>query len=74
MTKDCCSSSQSDACACACGSNRDHKLCELTKPHNRFDVDKIMPLLDKPEYFCRCCGRLANQASSLCNPIPLTKK
>ncbi len=70
---DCCSTNQSNACSCGCGPDRDNKLCELTKPRNKFDVDKIMPLLDDPGYFCRCCGRLANKSENLCNPIKLKK-
>jgi hypothetical protein len=68
-----CCSVQSNACACGCDANRDNKLCELTQPHNKFDINKIMPLVDNPGYFCRCCGRLANQAENLCNPIKLNK-
>ena len=69
---DCCSV-QNNICSCGCDANRDNKLCELTKPHNKFDINKIMPLLDNSEYFCRCCGRLANKAENLCNPIKLKK-
>jgi hypothetical protein len=72
MTNNCCGDNSS--CDCGCSTNRANKLCELTKPHNQFEVGKILPLVDKPEYFCRCCGRLANMTDNLCNPILLTKK
>jgi len=70
MTNNCCE----NACACGCGSSRENKLCTLTKPHNQFDIGKIMPLVKDPKYFCRCCGRLANKAENLCNPILLKDK
>ena len=70
---DCCPANQSNSCACGYDSSRGNKLCELTRPHNRFDVDKIMQLVNKPEYFCRCCGRLANRAENLCNPMKFKK-
>jgi hypothetical protein len=77
MADNCCSSGaggDAGACSCGCDSNRENKLCELAKPHNRFDVEKVMALVNKPQYFCRCCGRLANQAENLCHPIPLIKR
>jgi hypothetical protein len=71
MANNCCDISNS--CGCGCGSNdrRENKLCELTKPHNQFDMKKILPLVNNPQYVCRCCGRLANEKENLCNPIKL---
>ncbi len=72
MANNCCDTSSS--CGCGCGNNnRENKLCELAKPHNQFDMDKILPLVNNPQYVCRCCGRLANKKENLCNPIKLTK-
>jgi hypothetical protein len=72
MENSCCDTGSS--CGCGCENNsRENKLCELTKPHNQFDMEKILPLINNPQYVCRCCGRLANKEESLCNPIKLTK-
>jgi hypothetical protein len=69
MADSCCD----NTCSCGCDSNRENKLCEMTKPHNQFDIKKILPLVNDAKYFCRCCGRLANRAENLCNPIELNK-
>lgn len=63
----------SNSCGCGSSSSRENKLCELTKPHNQFDMEKILPLVNDPQYVCRCCGRLANKGENLCNPIKLNK-
>jgi hypothetical protein len=70
MGKNCCDMDSS----CSCGGNRENKLCELTKPHNQFDLGKVVLLVDNPKYICRCCGRLANKEENLCNPIALTNQ
>jgi hypothetical protein len=72
MTNSCCDDNRS--CGCGCDANRENKLCELTKPRNNFDLDKILLLVANPKFICRCCGRLANKAENLCNPLLLTKK
>lgn len=68
MKNNCC---EGEECSCACTGDRSNKLCELTKPYNKFDVNKIIPLVNKPKYFCLCCGRLANDAEHLCNPLEI---
>ena len=69
MANNCCETSS----PCSCSGNRENKLCELTKPQNQFDMDKVVPLVNEPKHICRCCGRLANNEENLCNPIKLTK-
>ena len=70
MSNNCCGTNSS----CECGGSRENKLCEMTKPHNQFDLSKIIPLINSPKYVCRCCGRLANKKGNLCNPTELTSK
>ena len=72
MANNCCDTS--NACGCSCNGDRGNKLCELTKPHNQFDMEKIIPLVNDPKYICRCCGRLANKKENLCNPTELNNK
>lgn len=72
MSKNCCDTKNS--CSCSCNGSRENKLCELTKPHNQFDMEKIIPLVNNPKHICRCCGRLANNAEDLCNPRSLTNE
>ena len=72
MSSNCCDTEGS--CGCGCSESRENKLCELTKPHNQFDINKIVLLVDNPKHICRCCGRLANDPENLCNPQPLANK
>ena len=74
VTNNCCNLSSSCGCDCGNGGSRENKLCELTKPQNQFDMKKILPLVNNPQYICRCCGRLANKEESLCNPMELESK
>jgi hypothetical protein len=69
MTNNCCSGSSEVVCDCS--ANRENKLCELTKFHNQFNVEKIKALVNEPKFMCHCCGRLANEAENLCRPHPL---
>lgn len=71
MKQNCCEPNTN--CSCGCNSNRSNKLCELTLPHNQFDLEKITSLVNNPQYICHCCGRLANKAEHLCNPEILKK-
>ena len=69
MSGNCCESS------CNCGDNiPDHKMCMMSQPSNKFDVKKVMNLTSAPKYFCKCCGRTANEEANLCNPIKLTSE
>lgn len=69
MAESCCG----NTCSCGCDTDRSNKLCELAKPANRFNLEKYLPLVNDPQYVCQCCGRLANQAESLCNPVLIKK-
>lgn len=71
MGNSCCDTGSS--CGCGNRNSRENKLCELTKPHNHFDMDKILPLVNDPKHICSCCGRLANNEENLCKPTKLTK-
>ncbi|NOR45182.1 MAG: hypothetical protein GQ534_06295 [Candidatus Delongbacteria bacterium] len=65
MSESCCESS------CGCGNNiPEHKMCMQTQPTN-FNVGKVMKLTSNPKYFCKCCGRTANEKENLCNPTKL---
>ncbi len=46
------------------------KLCSLSCPCH-LDIKVLMPLVNKPRYICRQCGRAANRKQNLCRPVPL---
>ena len=52
------------------GSHKGH-LCVLVSEGL---FEKIKCLADKPKYICFNCGRVANAARNLCNPMPLEQK
>ena len=55
-----------------CGSEaKEICICKLTQPAGKFDLKKVLPLVDNPQYIRKCCGRLANSEEHLCNPEPL---
>jgi len=65
-----------DECNCeseegSCCGDRTGKMCTLTKPYHKFDVEKIKKLVNNPKFICKCCGRLANDKELLCSPAPL---
>ena len=51
-----------------CTGNHQVHICELAS-NNKFD--EIRPLVNKPEYICGNCGRVANTGENLCRPISL---
>ena len=52
-----------------CAGDHAQHLCELAGSQ-RFDM--IKELAKAPEFMCANCGRLADQAKNLCNPMPIT--
>ncbi|MBU4487412.1 MAG: hypothetical protein KKD38_10845 [Candidatus Delongbacteria bacterium] len=65
MSKNCCEGT------CDCTNIPEHKMCMRAQPSNKFDFKKIMKLTSDPKYFCKCCGRTANEKENLCNPTKL---
>ncbi len=45
-------------------------LCELAE-HGQVSLEQIKALVKDPKFICRKCGRVANRAESLCEPVPL---
>jgi hypothetical protein len=51
------------------GRHKGH-LCVLVSEKK---FDEIKKLAGRPKFLCFNCGRVANSASNLCNPMPLEK-
>jgi hypothetical protein len=51
-----------------CGTD---KLCALTCCTCNLDIKVIKPLVNKPRFICKNCGRVANDKRNLCQPAPL---
>ncbi len=51
-----------------CSGNHEGHLCVLASK-DQFEV--IKGLAKQPEFICFNCGRVADEAKSLCNPMPL---
>lgn len=63
----CCSTESS----CCCTNMPENKMCMLTQPPQKFDMEKVKQLTSDPKFICRCCGRTANEEENLCIPTPL---
>jgi len=51
-----------------CGEN---KMCALACCPCNLDIKKIAPLVNKPMFICKSCGRVANDKQNLCVPVRL---
>jgi hypothetical protein len=67
MENTCCN----DSCQCDCSNIPEHKMCKLTQPPLKFDLEKVKHLTSNPKFICKCCGRTANNEENLCSPISL---
>lgn len=71
MSDSCCDTDAECGCDVDCSNIPEHKMCRMTLPMNKFDLEKVKMLTSDPKHICRCCGRTANDKENLCNPIPL---
>ena len=57
---------------CECKESAEHKghLCVLAS-EGKFD--EIRTLVTDPKFLCFNCGRVADAAHNLCNPMPLER-
>ena len=58
-------------CGCDCNNIPPNRMCQLTQPAHKFDLDKVKKLTSNPKFICKCCGRTANNKENLCSPTPL---
>jgi len=60
----------SDTHQCTCAGAHSGHLCVL---ESRGLTEQIAQITDKPTVVCFTCGREANCAENVCNPMPIEK-
>lgn len=66
----CCGDDMS-VCSCGCPTDRSGKLCMLSLPMGKFNVEEFKKMVKDPKFICSCCGRASNDKKYLCSPKPL---
>lgn len=49
-------------------------LCKFRRAEIIGQIHQIQQLVDQPQFLCKSCARVANQASFLCKPAELAKE
>ena len=49
------------------------KMCSLSRAMRSTDGEAYVNLMSNPKYYCKRCGRVANEREYLCRPYPLVE-
>ena len=50
------------------------KMCSLARAMRSTDGEAYVNLMSNPKYYCKRCGRVANEREYLCRPYPLVEE
>ena len=50
------------------------KMCSLSRAMRSTDGEAYVNLMNNPKYYCKRCGRVANEREYLCRPYPLVEE